>query len=227
MRTEEKTAALSSKLLRIDDPSILKILDRDNQELMVSLLDIPRLVLPSKIKPQIPNITDSMTPFARKTIKDKLLTAVQLLPEQYSLVLIEAQRTVGFQKEVFQQVAAELKEQHPSMPENELIDLTRTMVSDPDIFSPHVTGGALDVAVADQKTLRYLDMGNLFQHDETAATHFQGLNEQQAHNRKILIDTMTQSGFVNYPREWWHWSYGDKLWAHLKQQPKAIYGPVK
>jgi hypothetical protein len=33
-------------------------------------------------------------------------------------------------------------------------------------------------------------------------------------------------GFVNYPTEWWHWSYGDRYWALATGAPAACYGPV-
>ncbi|MDT7587682.1 MAG: zinc D-Ala-D-Ala dipeptidase, partial [Pseudonocardiales bacterium] len=32
-------------------------------------------------------------------------------------------------------------------------------------------------------------------------------------------------GFVNYPTEWWHWSYGDRYWAIKTTAAAAIYGP--
>ena len=35
---------------------------------------------------------------------------------------------------------------------------------------------------------------------------------------------MTQSGFINYPLEWWHFCYGDKMYAAYKFEKKAIYG---
>lgn len=41
------------------------------------------------------------------------------------------------------------------------------------------------------------------------------------------IDAMTTVGFVNYPTEWWHWSYGDKYWAFMKSEPHAIYKSVE
>ena len=28
---------------------------------------------------------------------------------------------------------------------------------------------------------------------------------------------MTSAGFVNFPAEWWHWSYGDREWANLQK----------
>jgi D-alanyl-D-alanine dipeptidase len=31
---------------------------------------------------------------------------------------------------------------------------------------------------------------------------------------------------VNYPTEWWHWSYGDRYWALMTGAPAALYGPV-
>jgi D-alanyl-D-alanine dipeptidase len=35
---------------------------------------------------------------------------------------------------------------------------------------------------------------------------------------------MTGAGFVNYPYEWWHYSYGDRYWAFVKGTRPAIYG---
>jgi D-alanyl-D-alanine dipeptidase len=35
---------------------------------------------------------------------------------------------------------------------------------------------------------------------------------------------MTGEGFANYPEEWWHFSWGDQMWARLTGAPAAIYG---
>jgi D-alanyl-D-alanine dipeptidase len=227
MSAEEKTGTFPITLLRIDDPQILKIPDIDNQETMVSLLDMSQLVLPSQVKPTLPDITDSTTPYARETVKNMLQLAIRVLPRQYDFVLIEAQRTFQHQLEVFEQVKNEIQKTHQGVPEEKILLLTRAMASDPRIFSLHVTGGAVDVALAKHDTMTYLDVGNLFQHDKTAASNYQGLTDEQLYNRRLLRDVMMHVGFVNYPREWWHWSYGDKLWAHLRNQSHAIYGPVK
>ena len=34
------------------------------------------------------------------------------------------------------------------------------------------------------------------------------------------------AGLVNYPTEWWHWSYGDRYWALMTGARAALYGPV-
>ena len=34
------------------------------------------------------------------------------------------------------------------------------------------------------------------------------------------------AGFVNYPTEWWHWSFGDRYWAFVTGHGAARYGQV-
>jgi D-alanyl-D-alanine dipeptidase len=38
---------------------------------------------------------------------------------------------------------------------------------------------------------------------------------------------MEGAGFVNYPTEWWHWSYGDRYWTFVVGAPQARYGPAR
>lgn len=45
--------------------------------------------------------------------------------------------------------------------------------------------------------------------------------------RTMLGNAMRRAGFVNYPTEWWHWSYGDRYWALLTGAPHAHYGPTE
>lgn len=46
-------------------------------------------------------------------------------------------------------------------------------------------------------------------------------------NRKILAEALTTVGLVNYPTEWWHWSYGDRYWALATDASHAVYGPLE
>ena len=51
--------------------------------------------------------------------------------------------------------------------------------------------------------------------------------EHQYHlNRVLLCDAMTKAGFVQHPNEWWHFSYGDQVWAWQKQKAIAHYGRI-
>jgi D-alanyl-D-alanine dipeptidase len=37
---------------------------------------------------------------------------------------------------------------------------------------------------------------------------------------------MAAGGFAQHPNEWWHFSWGDQLWADRTGEPIAHYGGV-
>jgi D-alanyl-D-alanine dipeptidase len=41
----------------------------------------------------------------------------------------------------------------------------------------------------------------------------------------VLGAALTAAGLVNYPTEWWHWSFGDRYWALATGAGAALYGP--
>jgi D-alanyl-D-alanine dipeptidase len=59
--------------------------------------------------------------------------------------------------------------------------------------------------------------------DSLSITDSSSISITAKKNRKIMSDALIQQGFVNYPTEYWHWSYGDRYWAFMKHQPYAIY----
>ena len=47
------------------------------------------------------------------------------------------------------------------------------------------------------------------------------------HFRRLLLkDIMHQAGFVQHPNEWWHFSFGDQLWAWCTNSDAAFYGAI-
>jgi len=53
------------------------------------------------------------------------------------------------------------------------------------------------------------------------------LSEEAKKNRNIMSEVMTRAGSVNYPTEYWHWSYGDRYWAFETKHPYAFYDTVE
>jgi D-alanyl-D-alanine dipeptidase len=43
--------------------------------------------------------------------------------------------------------------------------------------------------------------------------------------RDVLSSALSDAGVVNYPPEWWQWSFGDRYWAAVTDAPNAIYAP--
>ena len=96
---------------------------------------------------------------------------------------------------------------------------------------PHSTGGALDITLAD-KYGNILDMGtNIDQMDERSQPGFyKNIESEDAiiwhERRNLLKEIMIKFEFVQHPNEWWHFSYGDQLWAWKNKKPNALYGKI-
>ena len=58
-------------------------------------------------------------------------------------------------------------------------------------------------------------------------TEAAGISAAARANREILGAALTDAGLVNYPTEWWHWSYGDRYWALATGARAAVHGPVE
>jgi D-alanyl-D-alanine dipeptidase len=73
--------------------------------------------------------------------------------------------------------------------------------------SAHTRGAAVDLTLVDQTTYQELDMGTIFDFmDPRSHAVTPGLSPQQEENRLILRKAMENSGFVQYPNEWWHYN---------------------
>jgi zinc D-Ala-D-Ala dipeptidase len=103
--------------------------------------------------------------------------------------------------------------------------------------TPHSTGGAIDVTLVDASG-HPINMGGEL--DEMTVRsypdHYVGLADPEAErydrNRQILNYCMNQAGFERHYHEWWHFSWGDQLWAWLKGRRDcniriACYGRVE
>lgn len=88
---------------------------------------------------------------------------------------------------------------------------------------PHSTGAAVDVTLVDDAGA-IVDMGSpIDEMSERSHPSYFGnatdLQAQQFHaNRQLLCDVMETAGFKRNPREWWHFSSGDQMWAWLNNE---------
>ena len=96
---------------------------------------------------------------------------------------------------------------------------------------PHSTGGALDVCLSDKEG-NLVEMGSMVdQMDETSNPYFYAnIKNEEAiiwnSRRNLLREIMTKFGFAQHPNEWWHFSYGDQLWAWKNKKANALYGKI-
>ncbi len=104
---------------------------------------------------------------------------------------------------------------------------------DPRTPPPHSTGAAVDLTIVDLEG-NQLDMGGSIDDigEISEPDYYSSLSNSDPspkyclwdQHRCLLADVMIGEGFVQHPNEWWHFSFGDQLWAWRKHRTEAIYG---
>lgn len=165
----------------------------------------------------------------RRYIYQLLVRARQQLPSGYFFMVFEGYRSVSYQKKLWDEIVTKMRTQHPDLsPDSEeFIALCDCFVANPyRQGSGHASGGAIDIALCDDKGKGY-DMGGFVREfSQNAQTDADGLSDEAQHHRRILKTALESVGFINYPAEWWHYSFGDRLWAKLTKSRLAIFGPI-
>jgi D-alanyl-D-alanine dipeptidase len=167
--------------------------------------------------------------WVRKGVYDRLVVAAQALPLNYRLVLLDGWRPKSIQQFLFDKIRAEIASESSSMT-NEEIDRKTLLYAarasnDPIHPSPHITGGAIDVTLSDENGT-ILNMGGAFDEVSDRSWTAASVPAVPAERRMHLLEAMRHAGFTNLPSEWWHFDYGNWVWAWYQKQPSAIYGPA-
>lgn len=165
--------------------------------------------------------------FAREGVADRLALADTFLPVGVRLHIVEGLRPVESQQQIYDAYCAELERLHPGIAEHDVRVLASRFVS-PIEVAPHVAGAAVDLTLMGAHGP--LDLGTPIDatpEQSNGACFFAATNisREARTNRALLADVLTAAGLVNYPTEWWHWSHGDRYWAHTTNHPTALYTP--
>lgn len=172
-------------------------------------------------------LTQKTQVFLRCGAYERLKFAIEKLPRNYYFKIYSAFRSLQQQTDLWNNKYAQNKQENPSLSDNELVKLTRVFCADPrNGFGGHQTGGAVDISLCDRNGVDY-DMGTKYsQTGDAVYTKAKGISPESVKNRKILLNALQKSGFVNYPGEWWHFCYGDRMWAAYKGRKACFYGAV-
>ncbi len=192
---------------------------------------------------------DAFDPFKlREGVVDRLIVAEEVLQKNHPelcLVIFDGWRSIEVQSFMVDYVinkeclALGLKRNESSQAlaveavVNEIGRFWSPPSTNPCTPPPHSTGAAVDL------TLSYLDGSLVEMGGEIDAigqisepgyyAEISKLNPDSSeaiwHKRRSLLShVMNEGGFAQHPNEWWHFSYGDQLWAWRNNAPVAIYG---
>ena len=163
----------------------------------------------------------------REGAAERLARAEKLLPGGLRLLVVEGYRPLELQRDYFEEYRDELAALHPDYSPEQLRTAASRYVSPPEL-APHSAGAAIDLTLCDAGGAE-LDMGTALnatpeESEGRCYTEAPGLDPRAVEHRAILVEAMHSAGFVNYPTEWWHFSYGDRYWALLTKRQAALYG---
>jgi D-alanyl-D-alanine dipeptidase len=173
--------------------------------------------------------------------------ATELFSGQVELFVNEGYRSPELQQKLYDEIFPELiRAQHPDYSDTEVKVRRDQLIAAPvraDSPSPHATGGAVDVRLRyTQPSLDFVADKDVVMGRQATDTsnsvypdYFENLKKLtkqdqliQKHRRAfywIMRGALNgdNSGFTVNPNEWWHWSYGDQMWAQLTNAPEAFF----
>lgn len=213
---------------------------RENGEKLVSLKYIDEKII---ISPQyfIDGIDGAENDCRiRENIAKKLILIANRLPEGFKLLIWDSYRTIKTQNSLFDMYYNKFKNEL-QLEENELLEYTKKFVSLTSLEkkrpSPHNTGGAIDLTICDNNG-NSINMGTYFDdfRPESYTRFFEEKRERGEIleeekeillNRRILCNLFAEEGFMNYPYEIWHKSFGDQMASKILNLDYAIYGGIE
>ncbi|MEV0117429.1 M15 family metallopeptidase [Streptomyces sp. NPDC050844] len=211
-------------IILMNAPEVAHISVVECGELLVDLRELSLLeVDPRQADP------DGAYAMVREGVALRLERAARLLPDGLRLLVTEGYRPLALQTRYFDEYAAELRRANPDWPDDHLRTQTSRSLAPPEI-GPHVAGAAVDLTLCTTDG-EELDLGTPVDASPEASggacyTDAPNISGQVRRNRLALCAALTTAGLINYPTEWWHWSYGDRYWALLTGAPAARYGPM-
>ncbi|QYC41637.1 D-alanyl-D-alanine dipeptidase [Nonomuraea coxensis DSM 45129] len=211
------------EIVLLSDPRIAAVPVEECGEPLVDLRDVEALRVD-------PRLADGAGAYAhvRLSVADLLVAAQTRLPRELRLLVVEGYRPAATQARDFASSVARHRAAHPGWDDERAAAEAAKFVSPPAV-APHVTGGAVDLTLCTAGGAE-LPMGTPVnatppEAGEECRTASAAVSREARANRDLLIDAMTSAGFVNYPTEWWHWSYGERYWAFVTGARHARYGP--
>jgi D-alanyl-D-alanine dipeptidase len=171
--------------------------------------------------------------YLRQSVVENLIQAqnnLQLLRPNWYIQIFDAYRPVAVQQfmvdysfgEALRERGLTEKELSPQQREDvwkAVYEIWAVPSLDMKTPPPHSTGAAVDITLVNDLG-EVVDMGSPIDEmsDRSHPEYYTHSHQEYDANRQLLRDIMLKAGFQRNPREWWHFSFGDQMWAWLYNQ---------
>lgn len=195
------------------------------------LIAIPVEVIPNGYIPPMMDMEKLVGKriIVRCAVYDRLLRAQALLKQvdpALSLYLTFGYRPLEFQTMRFLGNLAKVASQQYFENPVDLYEEANRYIAVPSVAG-HPTGGAVDIAIVDEKSKKFLDFGSELYDFTTKNCYVFAPQKKKARENRMLLRTMMMNAeFAPFDGEWWHFSYGDREWACYYKKSIALYSQL-
>jgi len=159
----------------------------------------------------------------RDEVARKLAAVAEKLPGDLKLQVDSGYRAPSVQKILWETRFKQFKKENPTLKDEEVVKITETLVANPNNKkSSHTTGGAVDISLIRED--KEINLSAPFtKYYEEPQLKSSKITKEAQEMRFLLNKLMTDQGFVANPKEYWHFSYGDKRWADYTKSPQIYF----
>jgi D-alanyl-D-alanine dipeptidase len=178
-----------------------------------------------------PSVKKDYKYLVRETIFEKIGRISKILEEEDKVLIIRSVwRSFAHQKLLRDIRVKIIQKEHPKKSLDEIITVVSYFTA-PEEESMHSTGGAVDALIYDLKKDAVMDFGNNdglhLELNKTCYPFHPDITPQVTKNRELLISLFDKEDFVVDPKEYWHFDYGNVIWAIEKGEKYAKYNIIK
>ncbi len=178
-----------------------------------------------------PSVKKDYKYLVREAVYEKIGRISKILVKQDKVLIIRSVwRSFAHQKLLRERRVKIIKKEQPNKSEEEIAKIVSYFIASEE-ESMHSTGGAVDALIYDLKKDCVMDFGNNdglhLELNKTCYPFHPDITPQVKNNRKLLISLFDKEEFVVDPKEYWHFDYGNVIWAIEKEEKYAKYGIIK
>ncbi|WP_164674752.1 M15 family metallopeptidase [Flagellimonas maritima] len=177
-----------------------------------------------------PSILEDYQYLIREDMVEKIGRISKVLDKQDKILIIRsAWRSYQHQQLLWDTTFTSFKKKHPKKSNSEIKETISYFIAPP-TMTMHATGGAVDALIYDKLEDSVMDFGtnNGLEIDlsKKCYPNHPNISTKARKNRALLIGLFEGEGFVCDLKEYWHFDYGNVVWAIEKEKEYAIYGPI-
>jgi predicted amino acid racemase/D-alanyl-D-alanine dipeptidase len=178
-----------------------------------------------------PSVIKDYKYLVRRAVFDKIGRISKRLDEEdKTLIIRSAWRSFEHQRLLWEERVDSLQKEYPKKQIEEIEELVSYFIAPPS-KSMHSTGGSVDALIYDLKNdciMRFgTNDGLKINLNDKCYPYHPYITPEAKNNRNLLIGLFEEEDFVVNLKEYWHFDYGNVIWAIEKGKEHAIYGIIE